>query len=231
MRRVGIIGDGETDYRVFKKIVETVLLEKKNSEKEIEVIWLERQTLHDDVDKYWRKNTKEDPIKDLQKAVTGILFTAISDFKAAVSDSVTCKDMMLLTTDAEKHPALLNNEQNYWERDGHYFGILHCVIDAIRNFYTTQYQQGLSPENLPMIIPIITFPSIEPFLLIAKGEKPSNINGRNPNDLKKLLYKTDNPSGEAIEQAIGKIEKDKIYDILKIIPESRFLIQTLLMLK
>lgn len=223
MRHVGIIGDGETDYRVFRKIVETLLVN------EVKIVELRRQTLHDAIEKYWKNTRKNDSI--LQKAVTGILNAALLDFESEIGESLTCKDILLLTTDAEKRFASLNNEQIYWDSGDHYFGILHCLMNAIRDFYSTQYKQGHPPENLPMMIPIVTFPSIEPFLLIAKGEKTSNINGKTPTDLKICLYKTDNPCGKAIEQAIKEISEDKVYEILKIIPESRFFIQTLLMLK
>jgi hypothetical protein len=223
MRHIGIIGDGETDYRVFKKIAEILLAN------EVEVIELRRQTLHDAVDKYWKDIRKNDSI--LQKEVKAILNAALSDFQSGIKENLTCKDILLLTTDAEKRFAALNNEQIYWDSNSDYFGILHCLMNAIRDFYSIQYKRGYPPENLPTMIPIVTFPSAEPFLLIAKGEKTSNINGKTPTDLKIRLYRTDNPCGEAIEQAIKEISEDKVYEILKIIPESRFFIQTFLMLK
>lgn len=238
MRYIGIISDGETDYQVFKKIVETIL------PNEVQVIWLSRQKLHDGIEKYWKygkktgNDKKSEPCNpsqkvEIRKAVTGILTQALVDFQSEMdgNNSLTCKDMILLTTDAEKLLAHLNNELDYWEYNGEYFGILHCLMNAIREFCATQCRQGIYPEYFPMIIPIVTFPSIEPFLLIAKGEKLSNINGKKPNDLKICLYKTNNPSGEEIEQAIEKIKDDQVYDILKILPESRFFIQFLLMLK
>jgi hypothetical protein len=238
MRYIGIISDGETDYQVFKKIVETIL------SNEVQVFWLSRQKLHDDIEKYWKhgkktgNDKKSEPCNssqkvEIRKAVTGILNQALDDFRSKMGGNnyLTCKDMILLTTDAEKLLARLNNEPDYWECNGDYFGILHCLMNAIRAFCATQYQQYLPPESLPMIIPMVTFPSIEPFLLIAKGEKLANINGKKPDELKKCLYKTDNPSGEEIEQAIEKIKDDQVYKILKNLPESRFFIQFLLMLK
>jgi hypothetical protein len=222
-RQIGIISDGETDYRVFKKIIETLLSTQVN------VIDLRRQTLHDAVDKYWKDINKNSEY--LQKAVKGILNTAKVDFLSEIeSDYLTCHDIILLTTDAEKCCASLNNESIYWECNSRYFAILNCLIAAVRDFCAIQYAQGVSPAHLPMIIPIVTFPAIEPFLLIAKNEKLSNINGKKPAELKRLLYKTDNPTGQDIEQAIERIQKNQIYEILKIIPESRFLIQTLLLL-
>lgn len=223
-RNIGIISDGETDYRTFKKIIETLLSTQVN------VIDLRRQTLHDAVDKYWKDINKNSEY--LQKTVKGILYAARDDFLSEIEpDYLTCHDMILLTTDAEKCDASLHNASIYWEYGGHYFGILNCFIAAIRDFYHLQYNQNVLPIHLPAIIPIVTFPSIEPWLLVAKNEKLSNINGKKPAELKRLLYKTDNPSGEQIEQAIEKIQENQIYEILKIVPESRFLVQTLLMLK
>lgn len=226
MRHIGIIGDGETDYRVFEKIVKTLLSD------EVEVVWLRKQTLQG-VGKYWKCLKNSDSKKccgDLQKTVKGILQKACSDFASEIKEDLTCKDIILLTTDAEKHLACLNNEQIYWDFNGNYFGILHCLMNAIRDFYRIKYQQGSSPKYMPMIIPVVTFPSIEPFLLIAKGEPIHKINGKEPNDLKKILYKTNNPSGTQIENAIGEIQDNRVYEILKTIPESRFFIQTLLTL-
>lgn len=222
-RNIGIISDGETDYLVFKKIVETLHSDRVN------VIDLRRQTLHDAVDKYWKDINKNS--EKLQKAVNGILFAARDDFQLEIeSEYLTCHDLILLTTDAEKCCAALNNESIYWEYGSRYFGILNCLITAIRDFYNSQYNQKVLPIHLPTIIPIVTFPSIEPLLLIAKNEKLPNINAKKPAELKKLLYKTDNPSGEQINQAIERIQEKQIYEILKMIPESRFLIQTLLTL-
>jgi len=79
MRRIGIIGNGETDYQVFKKIAEILL------SNEVKVIELRKQTLHDAVDKYWKDTRKNYSI--LQKAVKGILSTALSDFQLEIGET------------------------------------------------------------------------------------------------------------------------------------------------
>ena len=76
-------------------------------------------------------------------------------------------------------------------------------------------------------MPLATFPSTEVLVAAARGELNKHY-GKNPREWKMLLYKTEHPQDEQIEQeALDYITPETIDYIFNDLPEARFFIQTL----
>lgn len=58
MRNIGIVADGATDYQIFSRFIQCLLLNGGLSGTRFNVYKLRRQTLRDYVDRYWTSANK-----------------------------------------------------------------------------------------------------------------------------------------------------------------------------
>jgi hypothetical protein len=226
-RNIGVIGDGATDRAIFLKIAEVIL-----SSDSLTSIELNRQNnLHNCVERYWTAANKkkeyylpsEHAVK-LQNDVTNTLMGAFYDFETLVTNIISNQDILLVTTDAERS---LSRSEDYFQAWA--LSICKIFMGAIEKFYNIKTIEGYSGEYLPLIIPIVTFPSTEIFVAAAKNL--SNPYGKKPSELKILLYGTDDlatlSEEELKEKALDFITSDSIQRIFSCVPESRIFIQML----
>lgn len=131
---------------------------------------------------------------------------------------------MLVTTDAEIALSRANDYFQDWA-----FSISKIFMGAIEQFYNIRTIRGYSAEYLPLIIPIVTFPSTE--IIVAAAKNILNPYGKKPSELKKLLYGTDDlatlSQEELQEKALDFITPESIQRIFSCVPESRIFIQML----
>lgn len=225
---VGIVGDGLTDYKVFGKIVECILLEETSEFVTVDVIPLIRKNIFDHVQKYKNACRKHPegyylPSKiaiELRDNILATVLSAFEEFKDNVE--VSYSDILLITTDTEH---ILKDKNQYF--DTWAISLSHILREAIEKFYAFQAIKGYPRQYLPIIMPLTTFPSIEVIVAAARGELNKNY-GKSPREWKLLLYKTEYPQDEQIEKdALNYITPDTINNIFNDLPESRYLIQTL----
>jgi hypothetical protein len=225
---VGIVGDGLTDYKVFGKIVECILLEEISENVKFDIIPLIRKNIFDHVQKYknaCRKNPEGYylPNKiavELRDSICGTIIQAFEEFKDNVD--ISYSDILLITTDTEH---ILKDKNQYF--DTWAISLSHILREAIEKFYAFQARNEYPRKYLPIIMPLTTFPSIEVLVAAARGELNKNY-GKNPREWKVLLYKTEYPQDEEIEkQALNYITPESIDYIFNDLPEARFFIQTL----
>ncbi|MDB9448524.1 hypothetical protein [Dolichospermum circinale] len=225
---VGIVGDGLTDYKVFGKIVECILLEETSENVKLDIITLIRKNIFDHVQKYknaCRKNPEGYylPNKiavELRDNICATIIQAFEEFKDNVE--VSYSDILLITTDTEHILKYKNQYFDTWA-----ISLSHILREAIEKFYDFQAINGYPRKYLPIIMPLTTFPSIEVLVAAARGELNKNY-GKNPREWKVLLYKTEYPQDEEIEkQALNYITPESIDYIFNDLPEARFFIQTL----
>jgi hypothetical protein len=153
--------------------------------------------------------------------------TACDEFSNELeSGTVTNNDILLLTSDAER---CLSSETDYLE--GYGFHLVTTLESAIARFYQLKASQGLTYEYLPLILPLIFFPSTEIFVAAAKYTTMSQSQGKKPRELKMMLYETDNlkqvSADDLKKKALDYLDEAGIQKIYQNIPESRVLIQTL----
>ena len=107
-RRIGIIGDGPTDRKIFSKIAQCLLRSDDGEIESLQIIELKRQNIRDYVDRYWRTADKtqeyflpSEPATELLNGIMNTLLGAFSDFECEVEE-LSSRDVLLITSDAER---------------------------------------------------------------------------------------------------------------------------------
>ncbi len=226
MRNIGIVGDGATDIAIFKKICECLLAKEDN------FILLKRQTIHDYVERYCREVNKVNSIcyltgeqaSKFRKSVASTLYAACGEFESEIGQ-LTSRDILLLTADTEY---VISNPDDYF--NDWRFSISKILVGSIEEFYRAKSRDGYTHEYLPLVIPVVTFPSTEIFIAAAKDILRRNYS-KKPSELKQMLYGTTNLAAiqdqEFKEKALDFITPESIGRIFQNVPESRTFIQTL----
>jgi hypothetical protein len=235
-RNIGIVGDGATDRLIFGKIVECMLSKSGSNSVSVKIIELDEHDLHNDVDLYWKAADRGN-VSDLasphalqlRDTVIRLLTGAFSDFVEKVEPgSLTCHDILLITTDTEKP---LRTPEAYFEPWA--FSFSKILIGAIEQFYAIMAQGGYYPQYLPIILSVATFPSTE-ILVGAVRNLHERCYGKKPKELKRLLYDTEDISrlktDELRQKALDPITPESIVSIFRHVPELRIFIQTVLAL-
>jgi hypothetical protein len=232
-RNIGIIGDGATDIAIFQKISECILSNGLEDKISLNYIDLKRQTIYDHVDRYCREANKVNNVcyltgeqaSHLKKSVTGTLFTACKEFESEMTRPVGNQDILLLTADTE---IVLSSPDDYF-KDWR-FSICKILAGSVEEFYRAKAREGYTYEYLPLVIPVVTFPSTE-ILIAAARDKIEKEYGRKPNEWKQILYGTDNLATlreeDLKDKALDFITPETIGKIFQNVPESRTFIQTL----
>ena len=231
-RNVAIIADGGSDYAIFKRIIECIIEGNYSSPSEVNFVELRNQSIRDYVDRYWTNTKKSDPALpsppaiELQNKIFSELTKGFDEFAGELdSGIVTNKDILLLTTDAERR---LSSEDDYFS--GYGFHVVKILESAIEKFYNFKANQDYSFEYLPLILPLVIFPSTE--ILIASARSLlSKCRSKKPTELKQFLYQTSNihtMDAKALEdKALKYLNEQGLQRIYKDIPAARILIQTL----
>ncbi|MBD1212744.1 MAG: hypothetical protein H9534_08395, partial [Dolichospermum circinale Clear-D4] len=194
-RNIGIIGDGATDIAIFKKISECILSDEDQNNVTLNYIELNRQNIHDAVDKYCRE---ADKIKDscyltgkealaLKNSVIRTLLGAFADFESELG-LISNRDIILVTADSEHTFSHPDDYFKDWR-----FSISKILVGSIEEFYRAKVRENYTHEYLPVVIPFVVFPSTEILIAAAKIDPKKLIKeayGKKPRELKQLLYGT-----------------------------------------
>ena len=232
-RNIGIISDGPTDWLIFRKLVETIVREKQPNTT-LNFVQLKRQSLRDQIDRYWQEASREnnyhlpaEPANHLLKEVVGIIRQAFHDFENESGvEGLSARDMLIVTTDTER---AVKHSRAYFE-ESWTFSLSKILVGAVEQFYQLKVQENYPYEYLPFILPLAVFPSTEILVAVAKNHPQSHY-GKSPQELKRILYNTDDlrtlRPGELEKRALDVITPERVNAIFNQIPESRPLIQTL----
>jgi len=226
-RNIGIIGDGPTDRIIFTKIVECILTEEDPSKEFIDcnIIELQRQKIFDFIQEYVKaKKKKLSPnTQHLVNSVTGVLLSGFDELSNQV-ELCNC-DIIILTTDSEQVLGMPDDYFNYG------IELFHILSEAAIKFYGGVLKLGYSQDNIPLVLPIITFPSTEILIAAARGLKIADYYDKIPLELKQKIYGVPDdrtvPYEDLKTKALDYITLEGIKNIFKNIPESRHFIQTL----
>lgn len=232
MRNIAIIREGFSDYCVIKHFISAIFKDNSIELNEDNFLDMEQLTIRDAVSKYFKSGGGHDLYSknavELKLRIISILFTALQKFKRA-KDKVSNKDILVINSDSEK---ILKDKDNYFNKK---FYILNAISWlAIEEFYNRMVKQGWSYEKLPLILPLIFFPSSE--ILAAScmyNFKKENFRElRAKPDLKIKVYETDNipnaiKTGKMEEVLSTFITPESIKKVYKEIPEARKFIHIL----
>lgn len=234
-KKIAIIKDGSSDFMVLKSFISSIFSNELNitlSDKNF--LDLEELQIGEAIEKYIDKSNKTNELNINGKHANNLKNTVISVLYAATKQHVfSNKDIIILNGDAEHK--LINNENFFKNWVRRVYAVIYLSVDE---FYSKMNSQGYSFQDLPVIIPLILFPSIE--ILVAacylSDKEKKNIRKLRANpDLKVKVWNTDNIP-EAIEN--GKImevlklcfpnnDTSSLKEIYDEIPEVRNLIHTL----
>ncbi len=232
--RIGIIGDGPTDLRVIGKLAECILSYGQIDPITSEIFELRQQNLRTPVDRYWDRATREENYhiaseagKRLQKDAVALLWRAIEELKALAScDSLSYKDLIVLSTDAEKR---LNTIDGYFE--DYAIHLAKILMVAVEKLYHQMVEWGIERRFIPTVVPLPLFPSTEIIVAAAKDNGHS-FRGRTARELKSLLYNVHDMALLSLEdldrQALAHITTDSLDRIFRFVPEVRYLVQTMI---
>lgn len=235
MKKIAIIKDGYSDFMVLKSFISSIFTIEQNIElEEKNFIDLQDLNIGGEIGKYLGKanTSKETNINGkhatvLKRAIINVLYVALKD------KEFNNKDIIILNGDAEHK--LIKNEYFFedWVRR------LYSIINlSIEEFYQKMNKQGLTYQNLPIIIPLILFPSIEILVAacyLSNKDKKTIRNLRAKPDLKKKVWETDNiPAAiktgkikQVIELCFNNHNNSFLHEVYREIPEARNIVHTL----
>lgn len=228
--QVAIIRDGYSDFLVLKKFITSLFLHHHLVKLEDNNFFeFESLNITNSLSEYFSKSHLEhhslfgDFASDFRRQISQVLFTAIGKFAKEKDIALTHRDILILNGDAER---ILGSKQKYFEAWA--YSINSVMWLAIEEFYDRMVEQGYDYEQLPLILPIILYPSSE--ILVAScmddfdktnyrafSAKPA---------LKQKVYDTDNIP-EAIESGTMKevldafVVPDSLSKVYKDLPEIR----------
>ena len=233
-RRIGIIGDGQTDRRVIGKLAECTVRHGQETRDHPQIIELSRLNIRDAVDKYWREASSSkdysafgDAGKKLHGSVFAVLEGAIEEFRSLVGiESVTWRDVIVLSTDTERHYSSAERYFDPWA-----FQFPKILTAATERICYEFISRGHEPIYIPTIITLPLYPSTEVIIAAARGQGLS-FHGKSANELKTMLYNERNLRALSIDefkrQALDHITQDSLVPIFKQIPEIRPFVHALL---
>jgi hypothetical protein len=217
--QVAIIRDGYSDFLVLKKFVSTIFqhhhLVELGDDNFFE--FDKPLTITDALSNYIRKAHLENFDTfgtfaiDFRREIGSILLTAFHTFSRENDIFLTNKDILILNSDAEK---TLGLKHRYFEKWA--YSINGIMWLAIEEFYNQMVEQGYDYLQLPLILPVILYPSSE-ILVASCMDDFDKVNYREFNAkpaLKQKVYETD-----SIPEAIENGTMKEVLDTF-VIPES-----------
>lgn len=230
-RYIGIIADGTTDQEIIAKFAKCLL---KNTVSCKDVIL--GQSLEVDMQTFRRKSSElnnyglyDRPAIELKNRIIMILNAAVGEFQSLIPRELTDYDLLVLNTDAEWY---LREQNQYFDK--YAMVISKIFLIAIEEFYHLKAKYGYQWGQLPLIIPLVFFPSTDILIAALKiGDTlPFDFHGLRANEIKMRLYGVEDlrhlRDEELKEKALDFITPDAFKAVYRHIPESRIFLRTLL---
>lgn len=231
---IAIIRDGKSDFFVLRKFVKAIyehhhLIELQEED------FLEFETLNitNALSEYMAKAELEkyalfgDFARDFRKQLSSILFTAFQKFGKEKDKPLTNRDILILNADAER---ILGKNQHYFEDWA--YTVNSILWLAIEEFYHKMVENSYQYENMPLILPLVLFPSSE--ILVAACMYDFNKEAFRKFDAKPVLkhkvYETENihialENGKLREVLDTFLVPESLKSIYQSLPEARKFMQ------
>lgn len=230
-RYIAITADGPTDTEILFRFA-ACLLETQAVCRKVTV----KESLRKGMDTFMKKASEKNdyklfgnPARLLREAVIKLLESSIGEFQTKISRELRYTDLLILHTDSEKH---LNRSEQYFEEWA--ISISRIILTAIEDFCEKKVRQGYDLIYLPLIIPIIPFPSTEILIAAAKTGNRSRFKfrGMKARDLKTKLYGVTDLGSLDEEtfqtEAMRIITPESCRAVYKHVPEARSFLHTLI---
>lgn len=227
-RSIVIIRDGATDFKIIRKLV-LEIARSNNTEianeifHEIDAIKLDGATK-----KYLKDAMKEKDYtifskhaKELKNSIFLVLNRVFLYCENNLTSGISSRDIFILHDDTD---IKLGESKNYFKEWAHSLSFIFQL--AIQEFYNEKVKQGYSFENLPVILPLLFFPSTEILIIAFKNRNQfENERKKEAWGLKEYLYKTTNlhslSDNDLNQCALNYIQSDSLNVIFSSLPEIR----------
>lgn len=227
--KVSIICDGESDYRVLCHLIQ-VIVQKHNDLSLEEGDFLKHDfSIRNALDAYLRKSKNSSAFSEESDILVKAIHKRLSMAFGELSNNLNCKHLLILNTDAEK---ILVTNSNYFKEE--YYHLQQIFEFAIATFYDKMVEQGYTYEVLPLICPVLLFPSSEIVVAAAMVKDETEflkdrLRKKSPKPhLKKYVYDTDHIPDADIEGVLNTfLDENSLARIYQLIPELRRLVQFL----
>ena len=232
---LGLVADGPTDQRILERMAKTCAEVSGAMRAPSKVESLRGVALRDDLDRYWRATQSADSAATLRGRaafVEGsfkVLESAIFKFEKLIGKPLSCRDRVILATDAERK---LAHKDRYFEEWA--WVVPRLLEQAIEKWYHYRIGHGYARADLPVVLPVVFFPSIDVLVAAAKATAKDAFDprGLRPDELKRRLYGTDDLRSVASdrfgEMGLNCITPEGIENIWKKVPEVRLFLLRLL---
>jgi len=234
VRYLGIIADGSTDQEIIARLAKCLLENADPAESSLEEVML-GQSLYDYTNTFRIKASQTRDYSfcskhalDLRNGIVTVLLAAIAEFQSKIPRELRDCDLLVLHTDAE---LVLSSPEKYFEEWA--VVISKIFLIAIEEFYHKTSQRGWQWEHLPLVVPLVPFPSTDILVAAAKTENSGTFgfHGRKAREIKIALYGVDDlrhlREEELKQKALDFITPAACKAIYRHIPESRIFLRTL----
>jgi hypothetical protein len=237
VKYIAIIRDGHSDYRVIQHFISAIFKQHQQVDlTDDNFVELGHLAIRDAMETYVENSDKESNYtlysthaQELRERIGNILQAAFGTINKTEGVSLSNRDIIVINTDAEK---VLNAKHNYFN-DWAY--TLNDVLWlAIEEFYNRMVNYGYDYENLPLILPLVLFPSSEILVAACMYDfNKENLRTLSATPaLKQKVYETDSipkaiQSGILDEVLSTYVVPDSLKGIYKEIPEARRFMQIL----
>lgn len=221
---VAIIRDGLSDFLVLKHFVTSIFQSHQSIELGDDNFYqFEDLKISNVLSKHL--NGKE---TDFKTEIGSILFIAYNKLLAE-KETVTNNDILILNADTEK---ILGSKDNYFEDWA--YNVNNDIWRAIEEFYEKMSSQGYQYIHLPLILPLVLFPSSE--ILVASCMHDFNKENFRKLEakpaLKQKVYESDDiptvlDSGHLQNVLDTFVVPDSLQHIYRELPEARKLLHIL----
>lgn len=236
MRNVAILRDGYSDFLVLRKFISCVWENYKGESLGYDnFIDLEKLNITNSLQEYLHKTRREGNYSYYTAEATTLVSSLISIYFGCFKriereiDVVTSQVLVVVSADSEQ---LLKERNNYFHDWA--YNIRGLLLFSIEQFYEHMSVQGYTIEYLPLIVPVILFPSSE--ILVAScmyDMTREQCRSLHPNPaLKEKVYGTSSIP-DAIETGVLEetletyLTSEGLKGIYNEIPEVRMLMHTL----
>jgi hypothetical protein len=218
---IAIVSDGVTDFEILKTLIK-------------EVVFSESGVVIPD-DTTQKRGLYDEPATKLKNEIILVLkkvVKEIEDFFYISTGSFSHYDLLILNDDTDKKLSTSKDFLNEWAHS-----VVMVFYLAVQEFYEEKISQGYTFKNLPIILPLIFFPSTE--ILVAAfrcNDDFESFRNQDATALKKMLYQTHNlrnlQENELNDLALKFINSNLLEQVFAKLPEIRiFLYQIIASIK
>lgn len=243
---IAIVSDGITDFEILKTLIKEVAFSESGldipDDNFIPVYEKTGVKIDGAIKKYIKladttkkRGLYDEPAIKLKNDIILVLKKVIKEIEDRFyisTGSFSHYDLLILNDDSDKKLTTSKDFLNEWV-----YSIIMIFYLAVQEFYEEKINQGYTFKSLPVILPLIFFPSTE--ILVAAFRHGDNFDQYRNQDaptLKQMLYGTNNLKSlqeeELQELALKFINSTLLEQVFSKLPEIRiFLYQIIVSIK